>query len=90
VGTHRHSPKADDPYVYTYMYKVCIDIPKGAKSVVLPYDPHVVVFAATLANDEQGVKPAAPLFETSLSENHFTIPEVTDESGNLLLKARVV
>ena len=89
VGSHRHDPKADEPYVYTYMFKVSIDIPKGAKTVVLPYDPHVVVFAATLANDEEDVKPAAPLFETSLSENHFTIPEVSDEPDNLLLKARV-
>ena len=49
VGTHRHSPKCDEPYEFTYMFKFSIDIPKGATYLVLPRNKNVVLFAATLA-----------------------------------------
>ena len=66
IGSHRHSPGADEPYEFTYMFRVCLDVPKGVRQVVLPRDEHVVIFAATMANDEADLKPAAPLFMASL------------------------
>lgn len=66
VGTHRHSPAKDEAYEFTYMFKYGIDIPKGATEVVLPVDKHVVIFAATWANEPvPGVKPACRLFRTN-------------------------
>ena len=66
IGTHRHSSDADEPYEFTYMFRLCLDIPQGATSVVLPDDRNIVIFAATLANDEPDLTPASPLFKTSL------------------------
>ena len=65
VGTHRHSAAQDEPYEFTYMFMLRLDIPKGATQVVLPSDEHVVLFAATMANDDDRVEPATKLFETS-------------------------
>ena len=92
VGTHRHSSGADEPYEYTYMFKVALDIPKGVTEVTLPTDKHVVIFAATLANDEADVQPAAQLFEASLL-NSAKVEEtaaVSVERENLLKGAKVV
>ena len=68
VGTHRHSPAQDQPYEFTYMYKVRIDLPKGCRQVVLPVDEHVVVFAATLFSGTLSeATPVSHLFQTSNS-----------------------
>jgi alpha-mannosidase len=66
VGTHRHSAAQDQPYEFTYMYKVRIDLPKGCRQVVLPVDEHVVVFAATLFSGTLAeATPVSRLFQTS-------------------------
>lgn len=65
VGSHRHSPSQDEPYEYTYMFKLRLDIPKGARQVVLPKDANVVLFAATAADDAEEAQAAVRLFQTS-------------------------
>ncbi|MBN2844146.1 MAG: hypothetical protein JXM68_13750, partial [Sedimentisphaerales bacterium] len=49
-GKHRHSSSTgdNDPYQFTYMYKYELSIPAGAKSIELPNDSRIKVFAATL------------------------------------------
>lgn len=70
VGTHRHSYQGDHPYEYTYMFRYGIDIPVGARTVVLPDNRDIVIFAATFAKDAFGETPAcAPLFRTSIAGN---------------------
>ena len=70
IGTHRHSAAQDEPYEFTYMYKVRLDLPKGCRQVVVPADEHVVIFAATLFSGTlaEGT-PASRLFLTSNGEN---------------------
>ena len=93
VGTHRHSAGADEPYEYTYMYLVKLDIPAGATSVKLPEDEHVVLFAATLADDENGVTPAGKLFESSLVSDNAGLEGASEEAAlrpNLLKNAKII
>lgn len=67
VGTHRHSPAADEPYEFTYMFKLGIDIPYGASNVILPENDSIVIFAATAVMEEQHpAQPATRLFETAI------------------------
>ena len=91
VGSHRHSADADEPYEFTYMFRVVLDIPKGTREVQLPDDSHIVIFAATMADDEQQVQPAAPLFKTSLLQSDV---EATKQAGvdepNLLQNATII
>ncbi len=60
VGTHRHNKVAgNQPYVFTYMYKIAIPITPGANALVLPDDKDVIMFAATVCDKPHGeVVPA--------------------------------
>ena len=52
----------DLPYEFTYLFASSIDIPAGARQLVLPDDPRIVVFAVTLADDRNNtVVPAVDL-----------------------------
>ena len=42
--------KGNDSYSFSYLYKICIDIEKGARTLVLPKDAGVAVFAVTLTD----------------------------------------
>ncbi|MCL2650962.1 MAG: glycosyl hydrolase-related protein [Candidatus Azobacteroides sp.] len=69
IGTHRHNgtTNTDAPYEFTYMFKYCIDIPKNAKQLVLPNDSKILLFAASLAaNDNDNITPATNLITTGL------------------------
>ena len=76
VGTHRHSSAGDEYYEYTYMFKLALDVPKGATQVVLPNDENIVVFAATAVNEPERIKPAGALFRTN------NVNDNGNESGN--------
>ena len=63
-ASHRHSPKANDAYQYSYLYKYEIDLPKGAKSVTLPNNDKIKIFAITVANKvNEDVTPLQPLYD---------------------------
>lgn len=67
VGTHRHSPNADEPYEFTYLFHYTLDVPEGATSVVLPDNQAIALFAATVADGETPeVVPATPHYLTAI------------------------
>ena len=67
VGTHRHEKDSDCAYEFTYMFKFGMDIPKGAATITLPQNDHIVIFAVTLANEvSPSVVPACEMFRTSI------------------------
>lgn len=69
-ASHRHLPgKGNGFYEYTYLFKQGFDVPKGAKSLTLPNDPRVRIFAVSVAKGTtDDVVAAAPLYDT-LDEN---------------------
>ena len=69
IGTHRHASNADCPYEFTYMFKFGLDIPKGTSSVILPKNEKVILFAATLVQEDMPrLRVASPLFRTAIRE----------------------
>jgi len=66
VGTHRHSREfGNEAYVFTYMYRICLDVPVGATQLQLPDDNKVAIFAMTVSDDKCGdVKAATQLIST--------------------------
>lgn len=51
IGTHRHSlTEGNEPYVFTYLFKLAIDLPAGARVLEMPDDSHIGVFAVTAAH----------------------------------------
>lgn len=47
VGTHRHNPKGDDLYQFTYLFKTVLSVKPGATELVLPSEPNVRILAAS-------------------------------------------
>ena len=63
--THRHLANGeDDPYAFGYLYRIALELPRGAKSVTLPDAPGIMVLAATAAwNENDASNPAAELHD---------------------------
>ncbi len=67
VGTHCHNSQGDQPYEFTYMFEYPIDIPAKATEIILPDNPELVIFAATLARGENNEGSAlSTLYRTSI------------------------
>lgn len=67
VGTHRHNMHTGNvPYGFSYIYMVGIDIPAGTKSITLPEDKHIAIFAATLSDDSLSKVIASDAVELAL------------------------
>lgn len=68
VGTHRHHPKyGNEAYTFTYMYRICLDLPEGVDSLQLPNNDRIAVFAITVSNNStDDVKAVTPLTSTLL------------------------
>jgi alpha-mannosidase len=63
-SSHRHNayPSENEAYQYTYIYKYEIDVPKGAKTITLPENQKIKVFAITVAkNGSDDVRALQPL-----------------------------
>ncbi|MCD7936576.1 MAG: discoidin domain-containing protein [Tannerellaceae bacterium] len=71
IGTHKHDMirNQDVPYEFTYIFSVALDIPANASQLVLPDNSRIVVFAASLLQDENNVlAPATDLKRIYLPE----------------------
>lgn len=52
VGTHRHSAASgNEPYVFTYMYKIDLPIVDSASKLRLPANDNLILFAITAVKD---------------------------------------
>ncbi|MDR0995931.1 MAG: discoidin domain-containing protein [Tannerella sp.] len=90
VGTHIHSVKeANVPYIYGYMFRLAVKLPKDAKEVVLPKDSKILVFAATAALDNNDdLTPAMPLVTTDMESNNYASTVISHR--NLLVDGKLV
>lgn len=81
IGTHRHSSTGnkDLAYEYTYMYCISFDLPENAREIVLPGDSRVVLFAATVSQDDNNLTtPAGCLLNLGLPDiDDVDIPVVS-------------
>lgn len=90
VGTHRHSGEGDQPYEFTYMFKLAIDLPEKATEVVLPDNKDIVIFAATLTDVAAApVCPVSELFRTANKCNRYQT-ESSTERVNILKQDMVM
>jgi alpha-mannosidase len=65
-ASHRHHeyPSHNEAYQYSYLYKYEINLPKGAKTIKLPDNDEIKVFAITLANSiGDDIKTMQPLYD---------------------------
>jgi alpha-mannosidase len=68
VGTHRHAPEGNQPYIASYIFVYAIDLPPGTREVRLPDDPRIRIFAMTVAHGPYHLWPAMALYASDLME----------------------
>jgi alpha-mannosidase len=63
--SHHHNAAGENvPYAYSYLFAYAIDLPAGAKTITLPNNARVRIFAMSVAEENPEVKPAQPLYDT--------------------------
>ena len=65
-GSHRiTTPPAglNEPYEYSYLFAYAIDLPAGAKTLTLPANDKIRIFAVSVAEEPAVVRPAQPLYD---------------------------
>jgi alpha-mannosidase len=62
--THHHNAAGENvAYAYSYLFAYRIDLPDGAKTITLPDNDKIRVFAVSVAGENPEVKPAQPLYD---------------------------
>jgi alpha-mannosidase len=63
-ASHRHTAEgANEAYIYSYLFAYSIDLPAGAKTIVLPDNDKIRILAMTAVNEEGDLRPAQPLYD---------------------------
>jgi alpha-mannosidase len=64
-SSQRHAVDASaEPYAYSYLFAYALDVPSGAKTLVLPDNERIRILAVTVANEPWVVTPAQALYDT--------------------------
>jgi alpha-mannosidase len=68
VGTHRHDPKDNEPYVASYLFVYRLDLPTGTREIRLANSDRVRIMAASVTREATRVEPAGPLYVADIPE----------------------
>ncbi len=64
-ASHHHTPEGlNEPYQYSYLFAYSLEIPAGTKTLTLPDNDKIRIFAISAAEDNPWLRPAAPLYDT--------------------------
>jgi alpha-mannosidase len=66
---HHDASGANVPYAYSYIFGYVIDVPSGTKSIRLPKNDKIRIFAISAAEEDPQLIPAAPLYDVLPSPN---------------------
>ncbi len=62
---HHHNGAGENvPYAYSYLFSYAIDLPAGAKTITLPKNSNVRIFAVSVSKRNPDVTPVQPLYDT--------------------------
>jgi alpha-mannosidase len=62
--SHHHNAAGENvPYSYSYLFAYPIDLPAGAKTIILPDNDRIRILAMSVAKENPAVKPAQPLYD---------------------------
>ena len=62
---HHHDASGKNvPYAYSYLFVYPVDLPHGAKTLTLPKNKSIRVFAVSVAEENPGIYPVQPLYDT--------------------------
>jgi alpha-mannosidase len=82
IGTHRHDPNGDEPYVSSYVFAYGIDVPAGTREIRLPNDARLRILAVTATTDPVRVTPAGALYVADIPEPKAAPPPAVAPAKN--------
>ena len=63
--SHHHNAAGENvPYAYSYLFAYAIDLPAGVKTITLPHNEKIRIFALSVADESPEVTPMQPLYDT--------------------------
>jgi alpha-mannosidase len=63
-ASHIHSPNSNEAYMYSYLYKYEISLPKGTRTLTIPVNSKIKIFAITVAeNANDNIVPLQLLYD---------------------------
>jgi alpha-mannosidase len=68
IGSHRHTPDGNQPYVASYVFAYAIDLPAGVQTVTLPNNDRLRIFAVTAAHEPPPARPTMPLYAATMAD----------------------
>ncbi len=64
-ASHRNAADGSpEAYAYSYLFAYAIDLPAGARTLVLPDNDRIRILAITVADEPASIFPAHPLYDT--------------------------
>jgi alpha-mannosidase len=64
-ASHRHTADGkNEAYAYSYLFAYALDLPANAKTLTLPNNEKIRVFAVTVSDEGAAATPAQPLYDT--------------------------
>ena len=64
-ASHRNAADGSaEPYAYSYLFAYVIDLPAGARTLVLPDNERIRILAITVADEPTVIRPVQPLYDT--------------------------
>jgi hypothetical protein len=74
IGTHRHDPKDNEPYVSSYVFTYVLDLPVGTREIKLPANDKLRVMAVSVATEGARVVPAGTLYMSDFADKLVVPP----------------
>lgn len=78
-ASHHHADGEDAIYRYSYLFRKAIELSEGTRTITLPDDPRIKIFAASVAQVGPTAEPARELFDTLA--DHVQQPPVIEVAG---------
>jgi alpha-mannosidase len=88
-ATHHNTPQGDAYYNYSYLFQLSYDLPAGTKSLTLPDNSKIRVFAVSVASEPTAAPPAAPLYDT-LADHQSSGAPIIPQAGKSFNQATAV
>jgi alpha-mannosidase len=63
-ATHHNTPQGDAYYEYSYLFQLSYDVPAGARTLTLPNNSQIRIFAVSVSREPAATPAAAPLYDT--------------------------
>jgi alpha-mannosidase len=65
-ASHYHDPNgANVPYTYSYLFAYSMTLPRGARTLTLPDNDKIRIFAITVGRQPDSIRPAQPLYDST-------------------------